>query len=89
MDVQVVLPVRREDVGLRFGEHVQVIVVRLRDLVEQIWVGRGRGKGGGPACLPVDVRVVAGQPREAQDEPVVPQRHDVAGKGLTMIPMNA
>ena len=42
---------RREDVGLRLREDVEVIVIRLWNLFEQIWVGRGDGRRGGEgAC---------------------------------------
>ena len=44
--IQVVLAMRGKSVGLGFGEDVEEIVVGLRDLGVQVWVGRGRGKGG-------------------------------------------
>ena len=54
--------------------------------------GRGGNAGGGTefrgegelARLPVDVGVMASQPREAQDELEMTQLHDVAGKVLSV-----
>ena len=47
---------------------------------------RGEGELSG---LPVDVVVVASEPRETQDEFKVPQRHDMAGKVLRVDAVDA
>ena len=46
---------RRESVGLRLGKHIQVIMIRLWDLLEKVGVGRGGG-GKGSRCAGEDRR---------------------------------
>ena len=43
-DLQIILPVGREDVGLRFGEHIQVVMVFRRNFGVEGGIRLGGGK---------------------------------------------